>query len=96
MEDPRRVIKSPLTTEKSTNLRERDNKYLFMVDMRANKLEIKKAVEQIFKVKVDRVTTMIMHGKTKRFGRFEGKRPDWKKAVVKLKPGEVIEFFETV
>ena len=68
MKDPRKIIITPLTTEKSTNLREEDNKYLFMVDMKANKLEIKKAVEEIFKVKVDKVTTMIMHGKTKRFG----------------------------
>ena len=96
MKDPRKIIQVPLTTEKGSILREKDNKYIFQVDMRANRLEIKKAVEEIFKVKVDEVTTLIMHGKTKRFGRYQGKRPDWKKAIVKLKPGETIAFFETV
>jgi large subunit ribosomal protein L23 len=67
-----------------------------VVDKDSNKLEIKKAVEEIFKVKVKKVTTMNIHGKVKRMGRFEGKRPNWKKAVVQLVPGQTIELFETV
>ncbi|HEX9912301.1 MAG TPA: 50S ribosomal protein L23, partial [candidate division Zixibacteria bacterium] len=61
-----------------------------------NKLEIKNAIEKVFKVKVEDVHTMVVHGKVKRMGRFEGPRPNWKKAIVKLKKGEKIDFFETV
>lgn len=96
MKDPRKIIKTSLVSEKSTNLRTDQNKYIFEVDTKANKLEIKKAVEELFKVKVDEVTTMIVYGKPKRMGRFEGKRSDWKKAIVKLNKGETIEFFEAV
>jgi len=92
----RKIIFYPLVTEKSTDLRTREDKYAFKVDLKANKVEIKKAVESVFKVKVEDVHTMIMHGKVKRMGRYEGKRPNWKKAIVKLKKGEKIEFFETV
>ncbi len=91
MKDPRTIIKTALTTERSANLRTGENKYVFAVDRHANKIEIKKAVEQLFGVKVEHVTTMIAHGKVKRLGRFMGKRPDWKKAVVKLHAGETIE-----
>lgn len=96
MKDPREIILMPLVSEKSTNLRADQNKYVFRVDKKANKLQIKKAVEGLFKVKVEEVTTMTMHGRPKRLGRYEGRRPDWKKAVVKLKKGEAIELFEAV
>jgi len=96
MKPARKIIKMALTTEKGTKLKDEQNKYLFMVDKDSNKLEIKKAVEEVFKVKVKKVTTMNVHGKVKRMGRFEGKRPNWKKAVVQLMPGQTIELFETV
>ncbi len=88
------VLLSPLLTEKGTLLKEKDNKVLFKVARDANKIEIKKAVEEIFKVKVNRVTTINCKGKKKRLGRYEGKRPDWKKAVVSLKEGEKLDFIE--
>jgi len=96
MNDLRKIIRMPLISEKSTNLRVDQNKYVFEVDRKANKLQIKEAVEELFKVKVEDVTTMMMHGRPKRLGRFEGRRPDWKKAMVKLKKGETIELFEAV
>lgn len=96
MRDPRKIIRRPLVSEKSTNMRIKENKYVFNVDRKANKLEIKRAIEELFKVKVEDVTTMMMHGKPKRLGRFEGRRPDWKKAIVRLKKGETLELFETV
>jgi len=96
MKPARQIIKMALTTEKVTKLKDEQNKYVFVVDKDSNKLEIKKAVEEIFKVKVKKVTTMNIHGKVKRMGRFEGKRPNWKKAVVQLVPGQTIELFETV
>lgn len=96
MNDPRKIIRKPLISEKSTNLRADQNKYIFKVDRKANKLQIKMAVEELFGVQVEDVTTMMMHGRPKRLGRFEGRKPDWKKAIVKLKKGETIEFFETV
>jgi large subunit ribosomal protein L23 len=94
--DPRKIIIMPLVSERSTGLRADQNKYVFEVDQKANKLQIKKAVEGLFKVKVERVTTMMMYGRPKRLGRFEGRRSDWKKAIVKLRKGEIIELFETV
>jgi large subunit ribosomal protein L23 len=96
MKDTRQIIKTSLVSERSTNLRTDQNKYIFRVDVKANKLEIKKAVEELFKVKVEDVTTMMMYGKPKRLGRNEGRRSDWKKAIVKLKKGETIELFEAV
>ena len=87
------IIKRPIVTEKSNRLMEQ-NKYCFVVDPKANKHQIKQAVEEIFKVKVVAVNTMRMEGKFKRLGRSEGKRPDWKKAVVTLAPGSRIQFFE--
>jgi large subunit ribosomal protein L23 len=92
----RKIILKPLVTEKSTDLRVKEDKYAFEVDLKANKPEIKKAIEELFKVNVVGVHTMIVHGKVKRMGRFEGKRPNWKKAIVSLKKGEKIDFFETV
>ena len=96
MSDARQIIIMPLVSEKNSNLRVDQNKYVFRVDMRANKLQIKSAVEELFKVRVEDVTTMRMPGKPKRLGRFEGTRPDWKKAVVRLKKGEAIELFDKV
>ncbi len=94
MGDPRSIIKRPIVTEKSTKLLQDENKYTFEVALTANKTEIKQAVEAIFKVSVTDVTTMRVLGKTKRMGRYEGKRPDWKKAIVTLKAGDRIEAFE--
>lgn len=93
--DPREIIKKPIVTEKSTRLMEL-NKYCFAVDRRASKIQIKEAIETIFKVKVLDVNTMRMLGKLKRMGRHEGRRPSWKKAIVTLEPGSRIEFFEGV
>ena len=90
------VLEGPLLTEKGTLIKEQDNKVLFKVARGANKIEIKKAVEEIFKVKVDRVTTMNYKGKKKRMGRHQGRRPDWKKAIVTLKEGEKLDFIEGV
>jgi large subunit ribosomal protein L23 len=94
MENLHNIIKRPLVTEKSTRQRESQNQYLFEVDRRANKIEIKRAVEQLFRVKVDHVNVCKVHGKLKRLGRNTGKRPDWKKAVVFLEKGNRIAFFE--
>jgi large subunit ribosomal protein L23 len=88
------VLKSPILTEKSTTLKEKANKVVFEVDRRANKIEIKQAVEKIFKVKVIDVRTMLVLGKVKRYKNLMGKRSDWKKAVVTLKPGEKVPFLE--
>ena len=88
------VLLAPLLTEKGTLLKEKDNKVVFKVARDANKIEIKKAVEEIFKVKVDSVSTMNCKGKLKRLGKYEGKRPDWKKAIVTLKKGEKLDFIE--
>ncbi len=96
MKPARKIILRPLVTEKSTDFRVKEDKYAFEVDLKTNKPEIKKAIEELFKVNVVGVHTMIVHGKVKRMGRFEGKRPNWKKAIVSLKKGEKIEFFETV
>ncbi len=85
-----------MLTEKGTALKEADNKVMFRVAKEANKIEIKKAVEEIFKVKVDSVATINCKGKKKRLGRFEGRRPDWKKAIVTLKKGEKLDFIEGV
>ncbi len=85
-----------MLTEKGTALKEADNKVMFKVAKEANKIEIKKAVEEIFKVKVDSVATINCKGKKKRLGSFEGRRPDWKKAIVTLKKGEKLDFIEGV
>lgn len=89
-----KVIKAPLITEKGTGLKELHNQIAFKVDRRANKVEIRQAVETLFKTKVLDVRTMNIKGKTRRMGRNTGKRADWKKAMVKLASGEHIEFFE--
>ncbi len=88
------IIRRPIITEQSMD-QVADRKYTFEVAKNANKIEIKKAVEEIFKVEVEKVTTMNYDGKPKRQGVFAGKRADWKKAVVKLKEGsKTIELFE--
>jgi large subunit ribosomal protein L23 len=88
------LIKGPIITEKTHAQREANNKISFRVDIKANKIEIRKAVEDIFKVKVLGVNTIHVRGKKKRMGRTEGKRPDWKKAIVTLAPGEKISGYE--
>ena len=88
------VIKKPMFTEKGGNLKETQNKVLVEVSKDANKIDIKKAVEEIFKVKVDKVSTINVNGKWKRYGRSVGKRPDRKKAVITLKKGEKLDFIE--
>jgi len=96
MKSPYSILIAPLLTEKGTLLKEKENKILFKVAKDANKIEIKRAVEEIFKVKVESVATMNYKGKKKRLGRYEGKRPDWKKAIVTLKEGEKLDFIEGV
>lgn len=89
------VIRRPLITEKSTEMREDTNIVAFEVHRDANKIDVKKAVEDRFKVKVAEVRIARMHGKMRRQGRHAGHRPDWKKAYVRLAAGEKqIEFFE--
>jgi large subunit ribosomal protein L23 len=90
------IIKRPLVTEKTNIQKENSNQVTFEVDPCANRIEIQRAIEQIFKVKVARTRTLHVKGKKKRRGRIEGKRKDWKKAIVTLMPGERIEFFEGV
>jgi len=91
------VIRRPLITEKSQIQRDATNTVAFEVDSRANKIEVKRAVEAQFKVKVAEVRIASMHGKVRRQGRFVGRQPDWKKAFVRLAAGEkTIEFFEGV
>jgi large subunit ribosomal protein L23 len=90
------IIKGPIITEKTHGLKEAANKVTLKVDVKANKVEIRKAVEEIFKVKVLSVNTVRMKGKKKRLGRTEGTRPDWKKAVVTLAPGEKLKGFEGI
>ena len=94
--EPRTIVRRALISEKGTRLRESKNGYLFEVAQDANKIEIKKAIEAIFSVKVDAVHTLRMHGKPKRLGRYAGHRSDWKKAVVTLRKGSTIELFEQV
>ena len=96
MKDVRSIVKRALITEKGTVLRELRNQYFFEVARDANKIEIKRAVESIFNVKVKTVQTMQIRGKIKRQGRFAGKRSDWKKAVVTLQPDQKIELFEQI
>lgn len=89
------VIKRPIISEKSTALAEVAGRYVFEVATRANKQEIRQAVQRLFNVKVKEVRTMVVHGKVKRVGRFETKRANWKKAIVTLAEGQKIDFFQT-
>lgn len=92
--DATQIIKRPVITEKSNRIKEAENKVTFEVDCKATKPEIKKAIEQLFKVKVLSVNTTKLPGKNKRFGMNQYKSSPRKKAVATLKPGERIEFFE--
>ena len=94
--DPRSIIRKVLITEKGTVLRETYQQYFFEVARTANKIEIKRAVEHIFTVKVDSVQTMQVRGKVKKQGRWVGRRNDWKKAIVTLKPDQKIDLFEQI
>ena len=89
------IIIAPIISEKSMGMLA-EQKYTFKVNANANKIEIKKAIEEIFKVEVEKVTTINVIGKNKRVGVHEGKRSDWKKAIVKLKGNKTIEFFESL
>lgn len=90
------IIKGPVDTEKTNIQKEENNQVSLEVDRRSNRVEIKKAVESIFSVKVKAVRTMQVKGKVKRRGRVLGRRRDWKKAIVTLMPGHRIKFFEGV
>ncbi|MCK9862663.1 50S ribosomal protein L23 [Paenibacillus sp. ATY16] len=95
MKNPRDIIKRPVITERTSDFMA-VKRYVFEVDLRANKTEIKDAIEQIFKVKVTSVNTMRVAGKPKRYGKYNGYRPDWKKAFVQLSAdSKELEFFET-
>ncbi|MCB5224774.1 MAG: 50S ribosomal protein L23 [Candidatus Cloacimonadaceae bacterium] len=91
---PRNIVISPIITEKSENQAQSQNTYTFKVSINANKIEIKHAIEKIFSVKVLDVNTIRMLGKPKRLGKYSGKRPDWKKAIVTLRSGDRIADFE--
>jgi large subunit ribosomal protein L23 len=90
------IIKRPVISEKTSIQKETANQVSFEVDRRANRVEIKRAIEKIFNVQVSSVKTMQIKGKIKQRGRIVGKRKDWKKAIVKLLPGQRIDFFEGV
>lgn len=96
MDNARDIIISPLISEKTMKLMEENNAYTFKVAKKANKIQIRQAIEDIFSVRVIKVNTMNMKGKRKRLGFTEGKRPDWKKAIVRLEDGDSIEIFEGV
>lgn len=96
MKDLYKIIKSPMITEKGDVQKEKYNQLTFEVSKDANKIEIKKAVERLFKVKVLNVNTSNIRGKPKRLGKNIGRMKDWKKAVVTLKLGDHIDFFEGV
>jgi large subunit ribosomal protein L23 len=100
MSDVRMIIERPLVTEKGTHLKESSNRYVFRVDVAANKRQIKKAIEETFKVRVKDVRTAVYRGKPKvvmnKSGRFPGKKADWKKAFVTLAEGDKIDVFDVV
>lgn len=91
-----KIIRRPIITEKGLAVKENQHTVVFEVDANATKTQIKEAVQQIFKVKVDHVRTAIFHGKFRRRGRSEGHRPDWKKAYVRLKAGEKIPEYSDI
>jgi len=96
MKDFARLLERPIITEKGTMLRQNANQLVFAVDRNANKIEIKQAIEELFNVHVEEVKTIVVKGKKKRWGMHQYRRSTWKKAVVKLKAGESIEFYEGV
>ncbi|MDR3256468.1 MAG: 50S ribosomal protein L23 [Endomicrobium sp.] len=92
--DIRNIIKKPIVTEKASIMKEKNNKYTFVVDKDANKFQIKQAVETLFKVKVENVHTSNYLGKSKRMGTHAGYKSDWKKAIVKLGEGQEIQMVD--
>ena len=94
--DPYEVLRRPILTEKSSFQSDNLDRYTFEVDVRANKHQIRDAVEQIFNVQVIAVNVMNIRGKQRRWGRIAGRTKDWKKAIVTLAPGQSIQFFEGV
>jgi large subunit ribosomal protein L23 len=94
--EPYQVLRRPIITEKGTDLKDENNQLVFEVHPDANKCEIANAVEKIFKVKVTGVRTQNRRGKWRRVGRMVGRRKDWKKAIVTLKEGDRVDFFEGV
>lgn len=96
MKETRGTIVYPIVTEKAVRLKTDENKYTFRVAKQANKIEIKHAVEDLFRVRVLNVTTQCKKGKPKRLGKFQGRRSSWKKAICTLKEGDKIEIFEGV
>ena len=88
------VLIRPLLTERSVLLKDKENRYSFEVAKNVNKIDVRQAVEKFFKVKVKKVRTSIVNGKVRKMGRFEGRRPDWKKAVVTLAPGHKMNVAE--
>lgn len=96
LNDPYQIIIRPIITEKSMMLKERENKYTFEVHPKATKKDIKDAIEKLFNVKVEKVNTINIKGKRKRIGRIVTKSKNWKKAIVKIREGDTIEFFESI
>jgi large subunit ribosomal protein L23 len=88
------IIRRPLDTEKFDRARDQHNQYAFEVDKKATKLQVKYAVENIFKVSVTSVNTQVLHGKNARMGATTGRRANWKRAIVTLKDGDAISLFE--
>ena len=88
------VLRAPQMSEKTLSLKEEANQFAFEVDPRANKIQIKESIEKSFKVSVLKVRTMNVQGKKKRLGRYQGRKSSWKKALVTLKEGDTIEYFE--
>ena len=88
------VLRAPKMSEKTLSLKEEANQFAFEVDQRANKIQIKESIEKSFKVSVLKVRTMNIRGKKKRLGRYQGLKSSWKKAIVTLKEGDTIEYFE--
>jgi|YNPBryunderm2012_1023409.scaffolds.fasta_scaffold13774_3 large subunit ribosomal protein L23 len=86
-----KIIKRPIITEKTTKLKQQQNSYIFEVDINATKSQVKEAIEKLFNVDVEDVRTIIIKGKLRRYGRYEGYKPDWKKAIVKIKQGQNIK-----
>ena len=96
MKDPRQIVKRAIVTEKSNLAMSDANTYVFEVDSRANKIQIKDAIESVYDVKVVNINIVNVKGKRVRWGRIEGKRPNWKKAYCRLKEGDVIDLHKTV
>jgi len=91
-----KIIKRPIITEKTTKLKQQHNSYVFEVDLNATKSQIKEAIEKLFNVDVISVRTNIIKGKLRRYGRYEGYKPDWKKAIVRIKQGQSIKQIDEI